>query len=386
MARLRCALLVLSGGCGLFGTASQRVGAGADAPASECPLRTAPPGQPEGMVPLSAVHDGDYMIASYLDVEALAGIRVITGSLIVTSPATTSGLALPDLEVIGGNFTVNDFSGELDSITLPALQTTGGGVAITAANAATLDLGQLDSVGADFDVAVAAPTVSASCLRSIGSDLAVAGTTTVVAFPRVASAGYIRLTGSSLTSLALPVLTAAGGISVMGSNALGTISMPALPSTGDIAITNDAALTSISLDQLVSAGSLELAAPQLIAVTTPSLTMVGASLAIGGTNLADLDAFAHVTTVVGTLDLEMNPALTSLGGLDQLTSVGSITITFNSVLTTLGLTGLTTVTGTGGGAGIQYNPMLPTCQVTALDARVMKQLAGPGNDDTATCP
>src|SRR5687767_5740462 len=60
-----------------------------------CPNRTAPVGQPEGPVPTEAIHAGDVTIRTALDVQALAGKRVITGSLYVEGTDVPT-IVLPD--------------------------------------------------------------------------------------------------------------------------------------------------------------------------------------------------------------------------------------------------------------------------------------------------
>jgi len=79
-----------------------------------------------------------------------------------------------------------------------------------------------------------------------------------------------------------------------------------------------------------------------------------------------------------------NVVLTSMHGLENLTSVDNLDIEQNAQLTTLGALGAVT--------RLSYltaarNPKLPTCEVRALFRRAGGQeLVVTGNNNTATCP
>jgi len=75
-------------------------------------------------------------------------------------------------------------------------------------------------------------------------------------------------------------------------------------------------------------------------------THITGDLIITGSTLANLHGLENLTSVGGTLGIRENPNLTSLQGLNNLTSAGSIGIYDNNNLSSLdGLNGLTTITG-----------------------------------------
>ncbi|MBL8975536.1 MAG: hypothetical protein JNK56_33355, partial [Myxococcales bacterium] len=84
-------------------------------------------------------------------------------------------------------------------------------------------------------------------------------------------------------------------------------------------------------------------------------TSVGGRLDIMGDDIVDLGPLAALVKVGNYLDIRANPALTSLAGLEQLESVGTLYIDSNPALTDLeGLRGLRSV----GGIGVSQNPAL----------------------------
>src|SRR5215475_2599946 len=61
-----------------------------------CPHRTAPPGVPQEEIPLGATIVGTVHISTQADVEALAGIRYVTGDVIFDNGFFLPEVTLPD--------------------------------------------------------------------------------------------------------------------------------------------------------------------------------------------------------------------------------------------------------------------------------------------------
>ncbi|MCE7064325.1 T9SS type A sorting domain-containing protein [Dyadobacter sp. CY326] len=101
-------------------------------------------------------------------------------------------------------------------------------------------------------------------------------------------------------------------------------------------------------------------------VQYPSCTKLIGNLLISGPDITSLSGLLPITTITGDIQIYENPLLTSLAGLNSLTSVvnGKIQIASNPVLATLnGLNALTTITNNipnlwAGEISISYNPGL----------------------------
>ncbi len=86
-------------------------------------------------------------------------------------------------------------------------------------------------------------------------------------------------------------------------------------------------------------------------------TEVTGNLEIGSKTITSLSGLDQITSVGGSLKINYNDRLTSLSGLDQITSVGgSLRIESNALLTSL--SGLDQITSVGGGLSIKSNAAL----------------------------
>jgi len=326
-------------------------------------MRSAPAGQPEGMVPLSVVHNGDYRISSQLDVDALAGIRVITGNVRVESPFFEV-LSLPDLEVVGGNFFIYDFNDALTQISMPKLETIGGSTQWTAQRAELVGLPKLDSVGQDLHFSVRTAS-SVPCLRTVPGYLSVLGTPELVSitFDRLEEVLNLRVwDNAQLTALSMPALTSAANFEVLRNAKLASIDVSAMVQGDAIRLEDNPLLAQLGFENLTTARYINLV--NIADVTGfPKLQSLSQSLLVRGTSATTLATFATLTSAI------------------------SLIISNNAQLTNLGVTSLTTLTGYMGFYGaITNNPMLPTCQAVALSNHVMRPFEISGNNDAATCP
>lgn len=316
------------------------------------------------MVPLTEVHNGDYLISSQLDVDALAGIRVVTGTLRITAPRV-SRVSLPDLEVVGVNLFVEDGEGQLSELALPRLETVGRSFSISAPGAILAGLPVLDSIGAEVFIGMRGMTASTvPCLRSIAQELVIANTTELSAltFERLQAAQDVRVVNNAqLASFALPALERTRLFDVITNPKLVSLSAPALAQVEDLRIEGDPLLATLRFDQLATARAITL------------------------TGVADVNGFPALSAVTAVL-VAGDTGASTLSTFGALQSVGYLGVYRNQALTRLGLSALTTVTGTGDGFGVvTNNPMLPTCEAVALANRVMREFQIFGNDDAGTC-
>ncbi len=102
------------------------------------------------------------------------------------------------------------------------------------------------------------------------------------------------------------------------------------------------------------------------ASTYPNCTQINGILSIHGDNITDLTPLQNLTTVTGALQVYLNPSLTSLNGLQNITSTGGLEVSYNSTLTSVaGLSGVTTVNGY---LGFTANPQLLTLEGLNIQA------------------
>jgi hypothetical protein len=133
-----------------------------------------------------------------------------------------------------------------------------------------------------------------------------------------------------------------------------------LRATNNVTLANNTALVDlVGLSELEECGSCLAAGNGLTSLALPSLTRAD-SLSITGHSALVAVSLPALTTIDTSLTIASNPALETLGTLDALTSVNTLTI-----------------------AG---NTSLPQCFVDGLDARLSACNAScGGNDESATC-
>lgn len=129
----------------------------------------------------------------------------------------------------------------------------------------------------------------------------------------------------------------------------------------------------------------------------PALTQIDGDLRVNATQLAGIPLPA-VTQITGGLAITANPVLTSLAGLSEIEGVGlRLQIDNNPQLATLGMTGLTSVSGLlapeSRSYAIRNNVLLPTCDAQALYNQLTLKPVGTigfvgitGNKAPTTCP
>jgi hypothetical protein len=151
------------------------------------------------------------------------------------------------------------------------------------------------------------------------------------------------------------------GVVVTGNERLSSLQgIGRLIATNSVTIANNTALIEFGgLSDLEECGSFLAAGNGLTSLALPSLARAGSLSITGHAALLAID-LPVLTSVETSLTFASNPVLETVGTLDALESVGTLTI-----------------------AG---NPAFPQCFVDALDARLSACNAScGGNDETATC-
>jgi hypothetical protein len=201
-----------------------------------------------------------------------------------------------------------------------------------------------------------------------------------VSLPALREAGSIDVSyNASLTKLDLSALTAIdpnvrqhdAHLSILGDAALATIALPALTTVkGTLSFSGRDALRSISAPVLTEVTDLEVDNMPAVGLSFPALRTIAGTLTVSYSELVDLRAFAAVQQL-GGLDLDANPPLASLTGLEAITKLtGALTVTRNPALTSLAA--LANLTSVGGQVEINEDSALPQSEIDALLARLQR--------------
>jgi hypothetical protein len=278
--------------------------------------------------------DEDVSITSLAELEAFdaLGCIVLDGTLTIRSPTLTS------LDALSG--TLTRITEALMVEANPALTNIRGLAGLTRIDGSLVvmddarltdltGLDELDRLGSDSGVDTLVITSnpeleSVEALGGLSQMLVSVVVTENTALTSLRGIDKVRVANSVLVANN-PFLTELDGLS-------------ALEQAGTITFASNPTFQTLELPALVASGSLVITGHEKLgAISVPGLAEVGDSLTIAG-----------------------NSMLTSLGALDELASVGTLTIT--------------------------GNPMLPQCAVDALDARLQACNGGcMGNDASATC-
>ena len=317
-------------------------------------------------------HEGDLYVRNAVDAEAVRGINIVTGNLIIDAP-TLSAVDLSALLEVHGDLLCRGLAGPLvvpllHSVGLqfqakatayeaPRLVSVGDTLALewTSLCVAT-SFPALTTVGGDMTITCGVTQTGASqalyefpALTTVGGGIALAGQYYFRA-PLVARAAFLRIVPtwnaneygfSKIGLVDLPALeTIDGTLSISATN-LGQLSLPRLRSATLVSVSRiEARLTEVSLPALESASISVSSVSPLTSLSLPRLR----------------DA--------STISVEDNEAL---GGLElpALTSASALTVVDNAMLASLdlpALTALATLTVTD-------NAQLPTCQAEAIADR-----------------
>lgn len=381
--------------------------------------------------------------------DALAGVALIDGDLVISGPLLNSVRALGDLRCVRGDLRVEGNGRLVDLAGLEGLVFVGGELELSV-NAALVGVPGLEGlrvVGGDVDVQGNERLASLAGLSSL---VAIHGELDVYANDALAAVEGLdaletlggRLSVRSNASLSRIELTRLRetdlgredpgatfrGVEITGNEALDGIDLPRLERTGHLEVTDNPALRSVDLSSLqgvaggssdVFSGGVIVLSDALEAVDLRNLVAISGRLRVDGPPLTRLSA-PRLTTVAGdvlvgedvgivprrpamieTLDLAslaevggdltiQNTAVATLEGLGSLSSVeGTLELEHNPVLGSLA--GLESVEHVGWGLVIASNRSLPQCEAEDLEQALRDRGALEGssriaaNDEAATC-
>lgn len=276
------------------------------------------------------IYEGDYVISTQADVDALQRYSRIRGNLNVAGDELTS-FSLPFLRVVDGYVDVNS-----DSLT----DLRGFGSLVACESFAIQESSALTDLTGLTRLAYTDGLHLQACpnLTSLNGLAALTGLdhlfiarcdnlTSLAGLERLTRVGNISLQSNGLTSLTgLGGITTAWNVTLQSNPALVDLSgLDALTTAADLTVENN--------DALVGLAGLG------------ALTTVNGNLSIKSNDaLASLDGLEALTTVGGAIDIGFSPALASLDALENLTSLGSLYLAELPLLTdTAAFGGLTTL-------------------------------------------
>ena len=295
------------------------------------------------------VVDGQLWIrgADITDLGPLSALRLVTDELFLadcTELESFQGLA--KLEHVG-SFSISACNAIAGFAGLDALRSIGGGLLnnrfVIGDNASLVSIAELGGVS----IAVDDVEISNSALTSLDG------------LPYFTSLRYLWVaTGATeLTTFSRRERCDTSGSTYNA--ALTTVDFNALVELGSLEVSDNPALTSLGLDALET-GSLHLSTTSIAALALPNLR-TSENLSFQSNAALQEITFQNLRTVSGHLLVTDNQALTSLGNLDGLESVGQLEIAWNSAF--------------------------PQCLVDELDARLhaCTPQSCEGNDRSASC-
>jgi hypothetical protein len=303
-----------------------------------------------------------FTTAAQLDV--LANIRVINGSLTVDNNAEMSKLELvngdvavsgdevelPALRTIVGDLSQDSYSTTL--LALPVLERIGGELHLEkTAQDATISAPALVSVGnaLTFIFLTGGDTIDLSGLKDVGGDLFLDSDLPDLSLTKLTTiAGSLQLrTGTTIANL--PALKTVGGTLDVSTSHLTDLTLPALESiAGDVKISFLTPLTSLRFAALKTiGGSVSIDLETLATLDLTALTDVGHDIVIMETLLTSLQLpnLRHIglsdPTENRSLLLAKNEGLATIDLSSLQTTDGWITVSESDALTKLTLPALT---------------------------------------------
>lgn len=311
---------------------------------------------------------GDVAVLEQADLDALAKVQAITGSLTFYD-AQVAQVSLPELRVVGGALLVHGELSRIERVDLPALERVGEGVEVNGQRALK-ELRLPALVTAPFGIQVIAcrelitltldalmrleslalvtvPKLSelkAGALVSLGELNVNAAGPLALELPMLQSLGGLAVLDSQVTAVRFPLLYGIDGLAYLhGLPALATLELPQLEGLdGGLILEHAAALTELSLPRLRRLHSAIVRDNAALAsVSLPVLPRSNGDLGFARCpQLASVSA-PQLAAVDARLIFQVLPALTSLEGVSQVQTVGQYLLVTQTGVTRLALPQLT---------------------------------------------
>ena len=324
--------------------------------------------------------DRDLVIAGVDDANLPdLSLEVVTGGITLAgNPELTSLAGLDKITAIGGIYAVQGNVSLADISALGKLRD--GPSVIISGNDSLLDLAGLESW---IDIAHNLIITNNASLRDLHGLENLTSTTqgvllrgnrslaSLAALDQLRSAAAMEISGSAATSVSLASLQKVSVTVLVNSNdALATVTFPSLATTSGIQLHNNRALTTASFPSLVVTNTLQIQLdPMLRSVSAPHFIAATGSMELSMLPALTTVDLTGLTTIGGALTLSGLTTLPSLAGFNTLGGIsGDMTVQTCNALTSF--TGLEQLEQIGGNLTIIANTNLPKPIAQAFAARV----------------
>jgi cysteine-rich repeat protein len=306
--------------------------------------------------------NGNYVIASAADAQALAGVGLITGNLTIKAPSVGS-LTIPGLQAVKGAISFNG-SGNPSSVSMPALCSTTyffAGAGVSSYSLPRLrQVNSLSVIGTPLVDLDAFSAIRIASLVYVIDNPLLADVTGVSGIPKVDLVNYSRL--PMLTTLDVTNANRLGWL-VVTETGITSLSIEAKRVDG-VTLRNNAFLADLGgLSSVEWLGELDVDhSPGLTSLSGLENVRGATDLYLQETGLVDLDALA--TVAAGAVDLRDNGALVDISALSSRRALASLIAWDNAALETIAFPSVRTVEST---VQIRRNASLRSVSFPALE-------------------
>lgn len=280
------------------------------------------------------------------DLSGFSNVNKISGNLYLEGNIADDLSGFNSLTTIGGDFTLKNMTNTTTIAAFSNVTSLGGSFEVNNLDQLT-DISIFDQISSVSSITITGnsmlSTISFDELQSTISNFSIEsnGSINTISIPKLTqlTGGFkINNNGSGLTSLNFSLLESAGTFEISNMNSLQSINFPELLTvTNNFTIGGCAALTTLSIPKLTSIGNnISIGnSEQLNTITTTVLSSIGGNFNLDDLAINSLSFLQNVTSISGELLLRDLVNLNNLQGLDELTSLGSFSLTNSDLLANL---------------------------------------------------
>ncbi|WP_298902946.1 LamG-like jellyroll fold domain-containing protein [uncultured Psychroserpens sp.] len=284
------------------------------------------------------VIEGNVIInGTITDLSGFSNIHTISGDLYLEGDIVDDLSGFSSLTTIGDDFTLKNMINTTSIASFSNITSLGGGFEVNNLDALT-DISILDQLNSIDSITITGNTllntISFNQLQTLTGNFVINfSSLSSVSLPQLTQvSGEVRMNniGSGLSSIAFPLLQNCGNFIITDLTGITTINAPELlSSSGRVLIGGCANLTAINLPNLTSIDndfSID-NCPLVNTITVTVLDTIGTDAEFDTIAMINLDFLQSVTSIGNRLSLTDLTQLTSIQGMDNLTSLGGFNLT-----------------------------------------------------------